>query len=194
KQARLYGVFRYSDDFGHLFHGLLVVVDEIDDLPVIRRKGRQALAQRCTSILLLYRDFRIVGRILDRVGGLVFQFNVLPAPQRREGLESRNRQEPGGDGGSAFEFAGLTPYIEEDLADEVFRNLFVADEPKPEPKHPDVVPSVQHLHGEPVALSDPGDQNVVRSRLCRTQWPSRKVGRGGLAEGSMGWARISNIK
>ena len=48
-----------------------------------------------------------------------------------------------------------------------------------EAKHPDMVPAVQHLHGEPVALGDPSDQDIVRSRLCRTQWPSRKVGRRG---------------
>jgi len=57
--------------------------------------------------------------------------------------------------GSAFELASLTPHIERNLADEVFRNLFVPHEPKPETKHPDMVPSVQHLHAEPVALSDP---------------------------------------
>jgi len=39
-----------------------------------------------------------------------------------------------------------------------------------------MVPSVKHLHGEPVALSDPSDQNFVWSRLCRVQWPSRRVG------------------
>src|SRR5229473_4212786 len=101
KQARLHGVLRYTDDFSYFFHGFLVVVDEIDDLPVLRRKCGQALAQRFTGILLLRRHFRIVGSILDRIGGLVVQFNVLPAAERRQSLESRNRQEPGGDGGSA---------------------------------------------------------------------------------------------
>jgi len=55
------------------------------------------------------------------------------------------------------------------------------------------VPSVQHLHGEAVALGDPSDQDIVRSRLCRTQWPSRKVGRIGLAGGSMGKARFCTL-
>jgi hypothetical protein len=54
------------------------------------------------------------------------------------------------------------------------------------------VPSVQHLHGEPVALSDPGDQDFVRSRLC-TQWPSRKVGRVGLPWGSKGEAKFFEL-
>jgi hypothetical protein len=55
------------------------------------------------------------------------------------------------------------------------------------------VPSVQHLHGEAVALSDPSDQDVVRSRLCPTQWPSRKVCRIGLTGGSMGKARFCKL-
>src|SRR6266705_2923529 len=38
KQACLDSVSRYPDDFSHLFHGFLVVVDKIDDLPVFRRK------------------------------------------------------------------------------------------------------------------------------------------------------------
>jgi hypothetical protein len=48
-----------------------------------------------------------------------------------------------------------------------------------------MMPSVQYLHRKPVALSDPRDQDVVRGRLCRTQWPSRNVGRGKVAAGSM---------
>jgi hypothetical protein len=56
-----------------------------------------------------------------------------------------------------------------------------------------MVPSVQHLHGEAVALSDPSDQDVVRSRLCRTQWQSRKVGRIGLAGGSTGKANFFKL-
>src|SRR5438105_3739756 len=161
KQARLDGVLRNTDDFGHLFHRLLVVVDEIDDLPMIWRKRGQALAQRVTRILLLHHHFRVVGRILDRVRTLVVQSNVLAAPERRKSLKPRNRQEPGGNGGSAFELASLPPHIEKNLADEVFRNLFIPYEPKPETEHPDMVPSVKHLHGEAVALGDPSDQNFV---------------------------------
>ena len=93
----------------------------------------------------------------------------------------------------AFELASLAPHIEKNLADEVFRDLFIPHEPEPEAKHPDMVPSVQHLHGEAVALSDPSDQDVVRSRLCRTQWPSRKVGRIGVACGSMAKARFFKL-
>jgi len=85
------------------------------------------------------------------------------------------------------------PHIEKDLADKIFRDLFVPNEPQPETEHPDMVPSVQHLHGEPVALSDPSDQDVVRSRLCCAQWPSRKVGRAGSAGGSTAKARFFKL-
>src|SRR5947208_10116876 len=193
KQARLHSVLRNADDPCHFLHGLLVIVDKIDDLPMFPRKRRQAFSQRCTGILFLHGHFGVVGSVLDRVGGLIVQFSVLPAPQRRQGLEPGNRQEPGGNGRSAFELAGLTPHIEKNLTDEIFRDLLVPNEPEPEAKHPDMVPSVQHLHGEPVALSDPSDQDIVRSRLCRTQWPSRKVGLIGLAGGSIAKARFFRL-
>jgi hypothetical protein len=56
-----------------------------------------------------------------------------------------------------------------------------------------MVPSVKHLHGEPVALSDPSDQDFIRSRLCRAQWPSRKVGRAGMPGGSKKKARFFKL-
>ena len=56
-----------------------------------------------------------------------------------------------------------------------------------------MVPPVQHLHGEPVTLGDPGDEDLVRSRLCHAQSPSRKVGRVDTADGSTGGAKLFNI-
>ena len=92
-----------------------------------------------------------------------------------------------------MELSGLTPHIKKNLADEVLRDLFVADEPKPEAEHPDMVPSVQHLHGKPVALSDPGDKDFVRSRLCRAQLPSRRFGRVEMGCGSKKKVRFFNL-
>src|ERR1700742_2850316 len=60
KQARLHRVLRNTDDLSHLFHRLLVLVDEIDDLPMFRRKCTKGLTQRLTGILLLHRHFGIV--------------------------------------------------------------------------------------------------------------------------------------
>src|SRR5436309_1068946 len=39
EHARLHCVFGDSDDLGHLFHRFVVVVDQIDDLPMLRRKS-----------------------------------------------------------------------------------------------------------------------------------------------------------
>src|SRR5262249_37190622 len=130
--------------------------------------------------------------VLDRVGGLIFQLSVLPAPQRRQGFEPRNSQKPGRDGRTALELASLTPHIKKDLSYEIFCNLLIPHEPKPEAKHPDMVPSIQHLHGEPVALSDPADEDFVRNSW-HAQWPSRRVGLAGLADGSMTTARFLRL-
>jgi hypothetical protein len=55
-----------------------------------------------------------------------------------------------------------------------------------------MMPSVQHLHGEPVALSDPAEEGFIRGS-GRAQWPSRKVGLAGLAAGSMTTARFFKL-
>ena len=47
---------------------------------MIWRECGEALSQRYTGILLLHRHFGIIGRILDRVRGLIVQFAV----RRRE--------------------------------------------------------------------------------------------------------------
>src|ERR1700730_17130660 len=57
-QPSIHGVLRYPDYLSDFFHGFLVVVDEIDDLPMVRRKRGQALAQRSTGIILMHRPFR----------------------------------------------------------------------------------------------------------------------------------------
>jgi hypothetical protein len=52
------------------------------------------------------------------------------------------------------------------------------------------MPAVQNLHRNTVALSNPGDQNIVRSSLRGTHWPSHKVGRLETKEGSTGKGKI----
>ena len=118
-------------------------------------------------ILLRQRDLRIVGLILDLRRRLLIQLLLRPAPQRRQRLEAGDAQHPGRHRRAALEFSGLPPDVEEHLADQVLRRRFVAHQPQHEPVHPHMVPREQHLHGEPVALGDPRDQNLVRSRLHR---------------------------
>ena len=45
EHARFHGRLRDADDLGDFLHRLLVVVDEVDDLPVLRRQRGQALPQ-----------------------------------------------------------------------------------------------------------------------------------------------------
>src|SRR5262249_12873360 len=55
EHARLGRVLRNANDLGGLFDRFLVVVHEIDDLPMFRRKSCEALSQHCTLILLRQR-------------------------------------------------------------------------------------------------------------------------------------------
>ncbi len=105
--------------------------------------------------------------ILDGAGSLVVQFLLGPASQHRERLEARDAQQPGRDCGASLEFSGLTPDVEEHVADQVLRRCLVAYQPQYKPVDRDMVAREQHLHGEPVAVGDPSDQNLVRSRLYR---------------------------
>ena len=91
---RLHRRLRDTDDFRNLLHRFLVVVHEVDDLAMLGRQFTQALPQRCTLVFLRQRDFRIVGLILDRAGGLLVQFRLRPAAQHRERLEAGDAQQP----------------------------------------------------------------------------------------------------
>jgi hypothetical protein len=66
EHARFHSVFRDADDFGDLADCHLVVVDEINDLSMFRRKSRKALSQDIASLLLLDRDLRVVAGVLER--------------------------------------------------------------------------------------------------------------------------------
>src|SRR5262245_12080461 len=143
----------------------LVVVYQIDDLPMFRRKARKALPDHCTLVLLLQRGGGIVRRILDRACGLFVQLLVRPTPKRRDGLESGDGQHPRGHRRAPFEPTSLTPQVEKHLADHVLRRGLIPNETYYEPKHTHVVPRIQHLHGEPIAVRDSSDQHLVWCRL-----------------------------
>ena len=99
--------------------------------------------------------------ILDRSRRFVVQFRILALAQHGQGLEPCDRQHPCGDSGAAFKPRRLPPHIEENLTDEIFRRLLVLHEPQCEAIDPYMVPRIQHLHGQPVAFRDPGDQDFV---------------------------------
>src|SRR6516164_1390613 len=139
EHARLDRVLRNTNDLGCLFDRFLVVVREIDDLPMFRRKSCEALSQHCTLILLLQRGCGIVRQIFDRGCGLFVQLLVPSTSERRNGLEARDRQQPCRYRRAPFEAASLTPHVEKYLADHVLRGSLIANETNDEPKHPHVV-------------------------------------------------------
>jgi len=77
--------------------------------------------------------------------------------------------------------------LKKNLADEIFRNLLI-----PARAGARSVPSVQHLHGEAVALSDPSDQDGVRPPPV-SHLMARWVGRVGVACGSMTKAKYFKL-
>src|SRR6185312_10808692 len=100
---------------------------------MFRRKLRQAFPQNFAGILLLHRDFWIITGILDRTCGLVVQFLVRSLSQGREGLVSRDRQEPCRNLRPCFETVGLAPDVQEHLTDQVFRPAWIAHKSEDEP-------------------------------------------------------------
>jgi len=176
KNRRVFhSVFRYANDFSH-------------PLPRISRGSRQDRRPspvvpgesavrhlRNASLVSFFctATSGIVGRILDRVGRASSSSSTsFLRRSRRQGLESRNCQEPGGNGGSAFEFASLTPHVEKKTSLMRFLpHLFVPHEPKPEAKHTlDMVPfPYSTCMASRVALSDPErSRTSSEAACCRT--------------------------
>src|SRR5262249_60004451 len=134
---------------------------EVDDLPMFRRKSCKALPEHCTLVLLLQHGGGIVRWILDRACGLFVQLLVRPAPERREGFEARDGQHPRRYRRTPFEPTSLPPHVEKHLADQVLRRGLIPNEPYYEPKHAHVVPRIQHLHRQPIAVRDSSDEHLV---------------------------------
>ena len=73
EHACLHSRLRDADDLGDFLHRLLVVVHEVDDLPVVRRKPGQALPQGRAFLFLRQGGFGIVV-ILNLLCRFVVQF------------------------------------------------------------------------------------------------------------------------
>jgi hypothetical protein len=66
EHTRFHGVLGDTDDLGGVADSGPLIVDEIDNLPVHRRKSRQAVSQDIASLLLLDRDLPVAAGVLDR--------------------------------------------------------------------------------------------------------------------------------
>src|ERR1700754_2626540 len=103
EKPRLHGVLRDRKDVRGLFHRLLVVVDEVDDLAMLHRELVEAAAQDLAAVLLLGGDFRIVAVVLDRFDHFLVELILSAAPTGGERLVAGHRQHPGRDRGAALE-------------------------------------------------------------------------------------------
>ena len=118
-------------------------------------------AQDLVTLLLLHRDFRVVGRIFDEFRDFVVELLVRAAAQAGQRLVAGDREQPGRHLAAALEPLGLPPHVDEDLAHHVFGGGFVAQEAQREPIDLHVVAAVQHLQRLLVAGGDGFDQRHV---------------------------------
>jgi hypothetical protein len=56
-----------------------------------------------------------------------------------------------------FELGRLTPNIEENVTDQVFRHRHIANDRQGEAVNGDVIPREKHLHRDPVTVCDTRD-------------------------------------
>ena len=61
----------------------MLIVDETDDLPMLRRELDQALPQHGSLIFFGEHSFGIIGVVLDRIGLVVVQFLFTPGAATR---------------------------------------------------------------------------------------------------------------
>src|SRR6187455_3079529 len=92
---------------------------------------------------------------------LFVQLLVRPTPEGRESLEARDRQHPCGHRRAPFKSTSLAPHVEKHLADQILCHALIAYETHHEPKHSHMMPRVEHLHSQPIAVRDSSDQHLV---------------------------------
>src|SRR6202030_2397009 len=110
-----------------------MIVDEINDLPVVGRKVGQAPSKNLGPILLLDGRLRAICRILDCTYRLTVRLIVRTSPEFRERLEPCDRQKPGRGRGVPLECTGLTPNFEKRLADHIVSKRLISNQPQNEP-------------------------------------------------------------
>ncbi len=152
-----------TDDRAGLFHRLLVVVDQVDDLAVRRREFGDAGAQDRTGVERS-SDASGVSPSSAISRRVLVDVIVAALAQRGQRLEAGDRQQPGGNLGTAFELTGGAPDVQKHLADEVFRHRGIAHNAQDEAVNPDVVTGIKYMHRRTAALGDALQQRFVRCR------------------------------
>ena len=107
-------------------------------------------------------DPKIIDAIRDRLDHAIVEWFMDPAAHRRQRLMARDREQPCGEPGAAFEARGLPPQLDEDFADDVFRGRGVADQAEREAVHGLLMADDQCLNCAMIAIGDTGQECFVR--------------------------------
>ncbi len=131
EHARLNRGFGDSDDARNLLNRLIMVVDEINDLSMLRRQLGQALAHQICPHLVLQNEVWTVRRVRNAERAVV-QSGIGPSPACGEGFVAGDREQPRRDRSARLEGSGLPSNVEEHLAEQIFgKGLFVDEAEKP---------------------------------------------------------------
>src|SRR5262249_13124673 len=87
----LHGCGRDADNLTTFADRLLVVIDQIDDLPMFGGQAGQCLAQQLAAILCLQGGFRVIRWVRDSRLDRFVELRVPPPAARRQCLEAGNR-------------------------------------------------------------------------------------------------------
>ena len=132
---------------------------------MISRCSGESLVKASRSISPWCFFSRATSAIVCAVGhsGLdrLVKLRIGPTAAGRERLEAGDREQPSGDGGTAFKAASLLPHVEEHVAQKVLGHGLVADEPEQPTINRGAMAGEQHLHGELVARCDALNQHFV---------------------------------
>src|SRR5215831_15402499 len=154
EHAGLHGVLRDAENLDDLADRLLLVVDQIDDLGVLARKGRERAADGGARMLPAELRLGVARRIGRVLRSLAIERLGRPAARGIQCLVSRDPEQPAGHRRAASVLAGMLPGLEEGLAHRILGERGIAHDAHDEAKHLQLVPFEQSAHGGLVAARD----------------------------------------
>jgi hypothetical protein len=172
EHARLHGVGRNVQKLGDLGDGFALVVDEIDDFPMLGGKRIDRAAQERGALLAGELALGIGCRVDDIERNLVVELLGAPRCERRQRLVPSDPEELGRDARAAREHIGAQPHVEEHVVQQVLGERPVAHHAQDEAKDAVLVAVEQHAHRPAVGHADGLHQGVIRHERVAA-WPRR---------------------
>ena len=137
-----------------------MIIDEVDDLAVFGES--LVIAWRNSSLRPFFcKAISGSSALSATVASMVSSSSASMRRRRAESALKRAIESSQVDGGAPFEAAGLLPYIEEHIAQQILGHGLVANEAKQPAVDRGAVPGEQDLHGKLVARRDALNQDLV---------------------------------